>query len=201
MARKTKAEAERTKQHLITAARRVFQHHGITNTSLESVALAAGVTRGAVYWHFRNKSDLFQAVRKQTGKLLQLNQKVPGDALQKLESGLLDALHRLETENEARSTFEIMLWKCEYVGEFSAVRDNLMSSGRDFWQEVNQLYLQAAKEKILRPKLNPRLAALETLFFFTGLLKIWLAETPHSLARLEARESIRLHVASKRKPR
>lgn len=201
MARKTKAEAEQTKQHLITAARRVFQQNGITNTSLESVALAAGVTRGAVYWHFRNKSDLFQAVRKQTGRLLQLNQKAPGDALQKLESGLLDALDRLETDNEARSTFEIMLWKCEYVGEFSAVRDNLMSSGRDFWQEVNQLYLQAAREKILRPKLNPRLAALETLFFFTGLIKIGLAETPHSLARLEARESIRHHVASKRKPR
>lgn len=200
MARKTKAEAERTKQHLINAARRVFQQHGIANTSLESVALAAGVTRGAVYWHFRNKSDLFQAVRSQTGKLLQLKQKTPGNALQKLESSLLAALERLETDHEARATFEVMLWKCEYVGEFSAVRHNLMVAANGFWQEVHQLYLQAEKEKILRLELNPRTAAIETLFFFTGLLKIWLAENSQSIARLEARAAIHLHIQSKQRP-
>lgn len=62
MARKTKAEAAATREALLDAAEEVFFEHGVQQASLERVACQAGVTRGAVYWHFRNKSDLFRAV-------------------------------------------------------------------------------------------------------------------------------------------
>lgn len=57
--RRTKAEAEETRQAILAAAERVFFKKGVANSSLDEVAAAAGVTRGAIYWHFSSKSDLF----------------------------------------------------------------------------------------------------------------------------------------------
>ena len=58
MPRKTKEEAQETRQRILDAAERVFQMQGVSRTSLAHIADAAGVTRGAIYWHFRNKADL-----------------------------------------------------------------------------------------------------------------------------------------------
>ena len=72
MARKTKEEALTTRAHIIDAARRVFHAEGVNRSTLDKVAQAAGVTRGAVYWHFANKTELFLAV-KQTYRLYSRN--------------------------------------------------------------------------------------------------------------------------------
>src|SRR5207237_10572393 len=62
MARRTKEDAATTRELLLDAAEREFCERGASRTSLAEVASAAGVTRGAVYWHFRDKSDLFSAM-------------------------------------------------------------------------------------------------------------------------------------------
>lgn len=60
--RRTKEEAEATRVHILIKALELFSEQGIANTSLTEVAKAAGVTRGAIYWHFKNKWDLFDAI-------------------------------------------------------------------------------------------------------------------------------------------
>jgi HTH-type transcriptional regulator mtrR len=60
--RKTKIEAQKTRQHLLDAALEVFWRNGVTRSSLQEIAQEAGVTRGALYWHFKNKEDLFDAL-------------------------------------------------------------------------------------------------------------------------------------------
>src|SRR5690554_7754990 len=62
MARKTKAEAEATREAIMDCAEQVFMDKGVARASLEEIARAAGVTRGAVYWHFRNKQDILHAM-------------------------------------------------------------------------------------------------------------------------------------------
>src|SRR5215831_8980559 len=62
MVRRTKIEAAATRDALLDAALGVFRDRGVAHTSLEEVAAAAGVTRGAVYWHFKDKADLFTAL-------------------------------------------------------------------------------------------------------------------------------------------
>lgn len=59
MARKTKQQALETRQHILDVAMRLFSQQGVSATSLAQIAQAAGVTRGAIYWHFKDKSDLF----------------------------------------------------------------------------------------------------------------------------------------------
>ena len=62
MARKTKEDAEITRGRLLDAAEQVFYERGVSGASLADVAQCAGLTRGAVYWHFKDKLDLFDAM-------------------------------------------------------------------------------------------------------------------------------------------
>ena len=62
MVRRTRDEAAETRNRILDAAERVFSERGVSHTSLEDIAKAAGVTRGAIYWHFKNKSELFTAM-------------------------------------------------------------------------------------------------------------------------------------------
>src|SRR5579871_375511 len=59
VARVTRAESkERTRQRLLTEAQRLFRQRGYAATSLEQIADAAEVTKGAIYGHFASKEDL-----------------------------------------------------------------------------------------------------------------------------------------------
>lgn len=62
MARHTKAEAELTRSRIVEAALAAFAANGVRGTTLEDVAVRAGVTRGAVYWHFADKQALVSEV-------------------------------------------------------------------------------------------------------------------------------------------
>ena len=55
----TRAESkERTRQRLLAEAQRLFRERGYAATSLEQIAEAAEVTKGAIYGHFASKEDL-----------------------------------------------------------------------------------------------------------------------------------------------
>ena len=58
--RKTKEDAELTKQNLLEAAFQLFLENGYDRTSLEQICQLAQVTRGAAYWHFKNKYEIFE---------------------------------------------------------------------------------------------------------------------------------------------
>jgi AcrR family transcriptional regulator len=61
--RRTQAErAAETREALISAARPLFAARGFTDVALETIVRAAGVTRGALYHHFDDKTELFAAV-------------------------------------------------------------------------------------------------------------------------------------------
>ncbi len=56
--KKTKEEAEITKESILQAALEVFSKNGYAASRMIDIAKEAGVTRGAIYWHFENKFDV-----------------------------------------------------------------------------------------------------------------------------------------------
>ena len=62
MARRTKEEAEETRRLLLKTALRLFSKHGLHKTTLAQIAKEAGVTRGAIYWHFKDKMEMLDAL-------------------------------------------------------------------------------------------------------------------------------------------
>ncbi len=139
------------------------------------------------------------AVRQQTGVLLRFPDEGAGDPLRRLELGLRSALDRLADDKAAQETYEVMLWKCEYIGAFAGVRQDLMTAGAQFLADTTELYAAAKKAQLTPAGLDPRLCAQETFCFYAGLLKLWLAdETGHAL-RGDVRRLIAAHVAGRRR--
>lgn len=60
--RRIKAEAEETRRDLLHAALRLFDEKGYQAATLSEIAESTGVTRGALYWHFKNKADILTAL-------------------------------------------------------------------------------------------------------------------------------------------
>ena len=55
-------QSEATRTALLQAARELFTERGYADTGTEDIAQRAGVTRGAIYYQFRDKAGLFYAV-------------------------------------------------------------------------------------------------------------------------------------------
>ncbi|UOY08290.1 TetR/AcrR family transcriptional regulator [Muricauda sp. SCSIO 64092] len=66
--RKTVEETEKTRRLLVECATRRFILEGFSATKLEDIAADAGLTRGAFYWHFKNKQAIFRAIIEENSK-------------------------------------------------------------------------------------------------------------------------------------
>ncbi len=127
MARKTKQQARETRQLILDVALRLFSQQGVSSTSLATIAKAAGVTRGAIYWHFKNKSDLFNEIWELSDASIsdleiEYRAKFPNDPLSVIREILVYVLEATVTEERRRLMMEIIYHKCEFVGEMTVVQ-------------------------------------------------------------------------------
>lgn len=183
MVRRTKAEAEQTRHKLLDAAEQLFLQRGVSRTSLNDIATAAGTTRGAIYWHFEDKADLFNAMMERvTLPLEQALQSAtqPGantqPPLKALLGNLMLALRATMHDPQTRRVFEIATHKVEYVDELQAVAQRRNECIRDLMQMTEQaLTLCSDKQGITLP-MSARNAALGLHMLVDGLINNWLMD-------------------------
>lgn len=205
MVRKTKEAAELTRQQLIDAARQVFLQRGVSRTTVEHIAAAAGVTRGAVYWHFSNKAELFRAMREQV--LLPLIDHMddtllvegPEDPLTRIERFLSGTMQFLSEDLTTRQTYEIMMIKCEYVDEFAEVLRQILQNCTGIIEKVRLTYERAKIKGLLRDDADAAQLAMDTHLFFTGLLHMWVKDSENGIYRQQAHELIKAHISLRRR--
>lgn len=197
--RRTKEDSEQTRQRILTAARRRFASHGVTRTSLQDIATAAGVTRGAVYWHFASKRALFRAMREQVSLPLFDHAELPGadadDPLRAIERFLLGVLDRIGSDRQTRQTFDILSLKCEYVGELRPEMSRHLRRCSELQSTLASVYRQALRVGAMRTDVAPDDAALGTCVFITGLVRLWLMDSGGSVLRPQAGDLIAAHIA------
>lgn len=148
MARRTKAEALATRTAILDAAERLFHERGVSRTSLQHVAQAAGVTRGAVYWHFEDKADLFNAMMERVRLPLEeaavrLDNCDAGEPLQQLRQLLVSVLQRVDGDPQSRRVFEIATHKVEYVDELVAVQTRHLQAVREHLATIGRCLARA----------------------------------------------------------
>jgi TetR/AcrR family transcriptional regulator, acrAB operon repressor len=179
MARKTKEEALATRCQLLDAAQSVFCDRGVSHTSLHEVATAAGLTRGAVYWHFENKADLLAALWERASlpidaTLDEIDQKYASDPLARIFHKNVTIMHRIATEEQARALMSIILLKCEYVLETEAVRLHLIEAREQCLAKSAADFQAAIDMGQLPATVDPHMAALGMFAIFDGSCFHWL---------------------------
>ena len=179
MARRTKEEALATHHQLLDAAERVFAEKGVSRTSLQDIAQAAGVTRGAIYWHFTNKADLFNAMMARIilpmeQALQQIGHDAAQDPLLELQRSLLDTMRKIATDDRTRLVFEVATLKVEYVDELLVIKDRHVQAHADGKREIQRSLQEAADRRGMRLQMPVSAAAQGLQALVVGLIHTWL---------------------------
>ncbi len=198
MVRRTKADAEATRHRLLDAAEQLFQANGVSRTSLNDIASAAGTTRGAIYWHFKDKADLFNAMMERVTLPMEqaMAQEEEGaTSLQQVRTSVLTALRHAASDEQARRVFEIATQQVEFNGEMLAARERKLRWSEDYRRQLIRQFKAAAAETGVRLPAGPAQAALGLQAILTGLLHSWLL-APHSfdLVRI-GRQTVDIYLA------
>ena len=178
MARKKKEDAQKTRQQLIEAAIEQFATRGVTNTTLTDIADAAQVTRGAIYWHFSSKSEIFNAIWEQQLPLRDIiRERLPftenDDPLRMLREQFIAALQYIAREPRQCALLQILYHKCEFNSDMISECEIRRRIG------FNDEYLRATLEKciarkVISPQVNIDLVLIVFHGFFSGIIKNWL---------------------------
>ena len=181
MARRTNAEAQATRHALIDAAEQLFDTRGVSRTSLNDIAVGAGTTRGAIYWHFKDKADLFNAMMERaTAHLDDMAQQTPhaegAPDMQGYVDGMVQVLRRIADDDALSRVLRIATYRIEYVEELGAVQARHLQVHRQ-WLAHNRLALERAFAASPHPaQVPPDMAALGLQVLIEGLLHSWLLD-------------------------
>lgn len=183
MARRTKAEALQTRHKLLDAAETVFLRQGVSRTSLAEIAAEAGATRGAIYWHFKDKTDLFQAMMERVIWPLEEALRLASEAqangdnsLQRMCNLMQTALHKTVHDPQTRRVFEIATHKVEYTPELQALAQRRLAvfQGMVAVTERALGHVAAARQRPL--PMPAHAAALGLHMLVDGLINLWLLD-------------------------
>jgi TetR/AcrR family acrAB operon transcriptional repressor len=182
MVRKTREEALATREELLDAAERVFRKRGVGHTSLAEVADEAGVTRGAIYWHFKDKADLFQALVRRVEMPMnvameEMDRASAADPLGAVRQLAIHALQSLAGCRRTQAVFDVVFLRCEYTEELAPVRARQLEDRKDCLRRCETAFDQAVAKRQLPANTDTRVAAQGLYAFVTGLMRSWV-ETP-----------------------
>ncbi|WP_206997459.1 TetR family transcriptional regulator [Trinickia mobilis] len=176
MVRRTKEEAQETRHRILDAAEHVFFEKGVSRTSLGDIAQQASVTRGAIYWHFANKGDLFTEMFDRV--LLPLDELGAAsldpqepDPLGRLKEIVNWCLRSTATDPQRRRVFDILFLKCEFVEDMGPVMARHQTNMRDGLQKIEGGLKNAVSKGQLPADLDTQKAATILHAFVGGFLR------------------------------
>lgn len=194
MVRKTKEDALATRDSILDAAEQLFVTQGVSGTTLQHIATTAGLTRGAIYWHFEDKAALFNALMERAKMPLEaafylLEKDCPVDPLADLHEYLVCVFKLTVDDLRARRAFEIATIKMELVEEMNAVRRR-RAEWKARWMATCEGRIRIGVDHgLLKPDVDPEVVALGLHALVDGLLRAWLLE-PQSFDLVKVGEQV-----------
>ena len=181
MARRSKQDALATRNSLLDAAEQIFFAKGVAGTSLNDIAVAAGTTRGAIYWHFKDKADLFNAMMDRVVMPLQvalesIDVASDADPLPALREALRRAMHQTVNDPHTRRVFQVATHKVEYVDSLFAVRERHLKMRDLSMGRFREALPRSAAVRGVQLRLPAAIAALGLHSLIDGLFQGWLLE-------------------------
>ncbi|WP_434638464.1 acrEF/envCD operon transcriptional regulator [Klebsiella sp. I138] len=178
MARRTKKDASRTHQLLIDAAIQQFALRGVASTTLTDIADAAGVTRGAVYWHFSSKAELFNEIWRQQLPLRNLIQQELNlghnpELLNQLRDKFIAGLQYIAVDSRQRALMQILYHKCEFTDEMMSESEIRQRIGFSY-SAIGEVLQACIRNRLLPAETNIEIVLIVLHATFSGIIKNWL---------------------------
>ncbi len=173
MVKRTKEKVEQTKKALVDAAIKVFHKKGYSNTTLEEIALEAGLTRGALYWHFKGKAEILISIY---GDFMEKLDALIAETVDREDATLASvaeymkrAINLLITDYSFMVTLEMLFFKAEFTGDLESVKsmENKWTTRRI--NKISFLVEEHLKQSKLKVSMDPGETALAIESLFRGL--------------------------------
>lgn len=197
--RRTKEDAAETGRQILEAAESLFLDKGYDKVSLEEIAAAAGVTRGAVHWHFKNKQGLLMALRDNAQepfrKLAQeLSEHPDAASLARLGDLIAQMFERLQTDPRRQGLLRGMM-RLDIV-----MADNAEEGGTTFREEMYKILVRifqsVERDASLPAPWTPETAAVVLNATLSGLISEWALGKGHGHLAPEGQAFIKMILRS-----
>lgn len=172
--KRTKKDALKTKQKIMQTALDCFSTQGYFHTSLDEIARKAGMTRGAVYWHFKNKPEIFNALHEQLHEpfLKRILNDLEVDSpqpLMQLKQLLVEILMDLEN-NPTKTRILRLFYQCDYSGDLAQFKQKHQDNIARNLKLMASYFERAKKKGLLSQTANCEILTLTLHCFLKGVL-------------------------------
>ncbi|NSL56182.1 TetR family transcriptional regulator [Uliginosibacterium aquaticum] len=181
MARKTKEEAQATRELLLDTAEQLFSTHGVSHTSLNDIARAASLTRGAVYWHFDNKADLLKALWERVALPLQqgleaVDREQASNPRARIVQKACWMADHIGADAHMLAIMNILMLRCEFTAETEGARAHFREVREECLAGMTDEFRTAIAQQQLPLTLDAERSALGLFGLVDGLCFHWLID-------------------------
>ena len=178
--RRTKEDAAATRRAILEAALTVFSRQGYAAARLEDIAHEAGVTRGAIYWHFSSKADLYgklvSEVSARSGVVVEQVFAEGGTFIDMCRRLMIRLLEYLEEDETYRSVQELVLFKSEVTPELEEGVRIKMDAVRAIEELLANFMRGGIAGGYVRADLDPVIGARALYAYLNGISIGWLLD-------------------------
>jgi len=177
--RRTKEDTEKTRHSILDAAVRVFYQNGVSKATLEDIAQKANVTRGAIYWHFKNKIEIFAALH---GRLHQpmadmIFQDLKHDddqPLRQLQELCTQMLLDIDKDESKKLTLSLFWTKCDYSGDLATLQEDYNCLKQEKISLLTEYFERAKKKGCIAQNTDSNLLIISLLCYMKGIIMEYL---------------------------
>ncbi len=177
--RRTREEAEQTRQALLDAALAAFSDKGYQATRLQEIAEMAGTTRGAIYHHFENKADLYKQLLEeasQQGSLAVQTAVTEGGSFADICRRIfVTTLEMLATNKRFRQVMALSLFKTGVSPELAQIESERLQNATAVIEGIAAYMQYGIETGEVRTDLAPGTIARAFLALQNGAALLWLA--------------------------
>lgn len=169
-------QSQETSNRILNQAMKIFLEKGYHGTSIDDITQAAGLTKGALYWHYKSKEDLLKKIVEEFEKrfldgLIQTLQDVNGGVLDKFEKMLRRNAAFAYYNQELCVSFTTL--SAELIGARHEIEDDIKRIYKKYQNFLIDLIDLGKKENVFKKELNSSLTALLVMAFHDGILLQW----------------------------
>ncbi len=184
MTKRTKSD--RRREQILKMAVEIFDRKGYSNTSLEDIAHATGISREAIYYYFKNRSDILLAIVKPSGEEIVENMRAliasDRDPREKLLMAIENHIGRFEN-NPLEMTLSL---RDIYTNEIEEIRPQLNPVWRQYLWLWTDLISSGQQAGVFMQNANPKIIAFGILGMCNWMGRWFNPRKPASVAEIIA---------------